>query len=79
MITLTEIAVVAGGLLLGYWIVAVFLPLLGRNGDRSDDSGPGCPDEDVAASGNEDGDGDGGRDAPVETKPPDGPPVRREM
>ena len=75
--TLTEIAVVAAGLLLGYWIVAVFLPLLGRKDDRSDDSGPGRPDTDVAAGGDEEGDGD--RNAAAEAEPPDGPPVRREM
>ena len=75
--TLTEVVVVVGGLVLGYWIVAVFLPLLGRKSDDSDDSGACRPEQDALDGG--DGAGDSDRDAPGDAGPPDGPPVRREM
>jgi hypothetical protein len=73
--TLTEVAVVAGGLLLGYWLVAVFLPLLGRGRDEADDA---CRPEEDGVCG-DDPTANAGRDAAREPGPPDGPPVRREM
>lgn len=73
--TLTEVVVVVGGLVLGYWIVAVFLPLLGRRSDDSGDSDACRPERDAFAGGDRTGDGDD----PGDAGPPDGPPVRREM
>lgn len=77
--TETEALVIVGGLVLGYWIVAVLLPALERDRDE-----PGTGDS--RSSGDTDtgdGDGDGDdcdrEDVIVEPAPRDEPPVRREM
>lgn len=69
--TATELIVIVGGIVLGYWIVAVLLPALGRN--RDDDSGGGDrrPRDDAEAA-----DLDrvvAGTDSPDESR------IRREM
>lgn len=66
----TEIAVIVGGLVLGYWIVAVLLPALGKQRGEGDDRHARPNDADA---------GDDGCDDPGKADRSDGPPVRREM
>ena len=63
----TEIVVVIGGLVVGYWIVAVVLPMLGRTGDEAGNQDAGASEEAADAP---------GPDADTEG---DEPTVRREM
>lgn len=69
--TVTELIVIVGGLVLGYWIVSVLLPTLGRN--RDDDAGAeDTRPRDDAESGDPE-------TVVAETKSRDESPVRREM
>lgn len=63
----TEIVVVIGGLVVGYWIVAVVLPMLGRTDDEVGNQDAGASEEAADAP---------GLDADTEG---DEPTVRREM
>ena len=68
--TATEIMAIGGGLVVGYWIVAVLLPELGRHRDDPEAGDPGPPEDAEAGD---------GETAGAETAPRDQPTIRREM
>lgn len=74
--TATEILAIGGGLVVGYWIVAVLLPELGRHRDDADDLDGAGRSGDVEADG---GGPDGNVPVVVDVQPRDERPVRREM